>query len=69
LTVCLLLAHKKFLSRISLSMQQLLQTIQLKLLGATSPEDLLNPRRQYSENLYDPSLFTLCAQPNSRETT
>lgn len=61
LTVYLLLAYQKFLSRISLSIQQILQIIQLNLFGTTSLEDLLNPRRRYAENPYDLSLLTLCA--------
>ena len=61
LTVYLLLAYQKFLSRISLSIQQILQIIQLNLFGTTSLEDLLNPRRRHTENPYDLSLLTLCA--------
>ena len=61
LTVYLLLAYQKFLSRISLSVQQILQIIQLNLLGTASLEELLNPRQPYSENPYDLSLLTLCA--------
>ena len=61
LTVYLLLAYQKFLSRISLSIQQILQIIQLNLFGTTSLEDLLTPRRRHTENPYDLSLLTLCA--------
>ena len=61
LTVYLLLAYQKFLSRISLSIQQILQIIQLNLFGTTSLEDLLNPRRRHAEHPYDLSLLTLCA--------
>ena len=61
LTVYLLLAYQKFLSRISLSVQQILQILQLNLLGTASLEELLNPRQPYSENPYDLSLLTLCA--------
>lgn len=44
LTVYLLPAYQKFLSRLGLSVQQLFQLIQLNLLGAASLEELLNPR-------------------------
>ena len=50
LTVYLLLAYQKFLSRIGLSIQQLLQLIQLNLLGTAPLEELLNPRRRENEN-------------------
>lgn len=50
LTVYLLLAYQKFLSRISLSVQKLFQLLQLNLLGKESLEELLNPRRQKKEN-------------------
>ena len=46
LTVYLLLAYQKFLSRLGLSVQQLFQLIQLNLLGAAPLEELLNPRRR-----------------------
>jgi len=58
LTVYLLLAYQKFLSRIGLSVQQLFQIIQLNLLGASSLEELLNPRRRKTENAYDFSLLS-----------
>jgi hypothetical protein len=56
LTVYLLLAYQKFLSRVGLSVQQLFQIIQFNLLGSTSLEELLNPPRQKNENTYNISL-------------
>ena len=56
LTVYLLLAYQKFLSRLGLSVQQLFQLIQLNLLGEASLEELLNPRRRKFDNSYN---FTL----------
>ena len=61
LTVYLLLAYQKFLSRLGLSVQQLFQLIQLNLLGAASLEELLNPRRRKIENTYNFSLLHLAA--------
>jgi FOG: Transposase and inactivated derivatives len=61
LTVYLLLAYQKFLSRIGLSVQQLFQIIQLNLLGNSSLEELLNPRRGKLEKAYDSSLLALIA--------
>lgn len=49
LTVYLLLAYQKFLSRLGLSVQQLFQLIQLNLLGTVSLEELLNPRRRKTD--------------------
>ena len=59
LTVYLLLAYQKFLSRLGLSIQQLLQLIQVNLLGAVSLEELLNTRRRKIENHYNLSLLYL----------
>ena len=59
LTVYLLLAYQKFLSRIGLSVQQLCQLIQVNLLGPYSLQELLNPRRRKNENPYDISLLQL----------
>ena len=59
LTVYLLLAYQKFLSRIGLSVQQLFQLIQLNLLGAASLEELLNPRRRKVDSPYDFSLLAM----------
>jgi hypothetical protein len=60
LTVYLLLAYQKFLSRIGLSIQQLCQLIQLNLFGTASLEQLLNPRRRKNENT-NLSLLSLAA--------
>ena len=57
LTVYLLLAYQKFLSRLGLSVQQLFQLIQINLLGAAPLEELLNPRRRKNENPYNLSLL------------
>ena len=61
LTIHLLLAYQKFLSRIGLSIQQLCQIIQLNVLGSVSLEGLLNPRRRKIEKTYDFSMVTLIA--------
>jgi len=61
LTVYLLLKYQKFLSRLGLSVQQLLQLIQINLLGTDSLEELLNPRRRKKENPYNLSLLDLAA--------
>ena len=61
LTVYLLLAYQKFLSRLGLSVQQLFQLIQLNLLGAASLEELLNPRQRKNENVYNLSLLDFAA--------
>lgn len=61
LTVYLLLAYQKFLSRLGLSVQQLFQLIQLNLLGTVSLEELLNPRRRKTDNYYNLSLLHLAA--------
>jgi hypothetical protein len=59
LTVYLLLAYQKFLSRIGLSIEQLFQLIQLNLLGVASLEDLLNPQRRKNESAYGISMLAL----------
>jgi len=61
LTVYLLLAYQKFLSRLGLSIQQLCQLIQVNLLGSSSLEELLNPQRRKVENIYNLSLLNLAA--------
>lgn len=61
LTVYLLLAYQKFLSRFGLSVQQLFQRIQRNLPGTASLEELLNPRRRKMKNMHDLSLLTLVA--------
>jgi hypothetical protein len=61
LTVYLLLAYQKFLSRFGLSVQQLFQLIQINLLGTASLEELLNPARRKNENTYNLSLLSIAA--------
>lgn len=61
LTVYLLLAYQKFLSRLGLSVQKLFQLIQINLLGAASLDELLNPRQRKIHNHYDFSLLQLTA--------
>ena len=61
LTVYLLLKYQKFHSRLGLSVQQLLQLIQVNLYGAASLEELLNPPRRKNENPYNLSLLSLAA--------
>ena len=61
LTVYLLLAYQKFLSKLALSVQQLFQIIQVNLLGTVSLEDLLNPRRRKIENACYLSLLAITA--------
>ena len=61
LTVYLLLAFQKFLSRIGLSVQQILEIIQLNLFGTDSLEDLLYPRQREKQNPYNFSLLTCAA--------
>lgn len=61
LTVYLLLAYQKFLSRLGLSVQQLFQLIQLNLLGTASLQELLKPRRRKTDNSRYLSLLGLTA--------
>jgi IS4 transposase len=61
LTVYLLLAYQKFLSRLGLSVQQLFQLIQLNLLGTASLEEMLSPRRRKTNNSRYLSLLDLAA--------
>ena len=61
LTLYLLLAYQKFLSRLGLSVQQLFQLIQINLLGSASLEELLNPRRRKKDNPCYLSLLDLSA--------
>ena len=61
MTTYLLVKYQKFLSRLGLSVQQLLEIIQINLLGTTSLEELLNPRRRKTESPYNLSLLTLIA--------
>ena len=57
LTVYLLLAYQKFLSRMGVSIQPFFQPIQINLFGSFSLDELLNPRRRKTENTYDFSLL------------
>ena len=61
LTVYLLLAYQKFLSKIGLSVQQIFQLITLNLLGTSSLEVLLNPRLRNNENSNNLSLLQWAA--------
>ena len=61
LTVYLLLAYQKFLSRLGRSVQQIFQLIQLNLFGTTSLDELLNPRRRKNDNPCYLSLLDLAA--------
>jgi len=61
LTVYLLLAYQKLLSRLGLSVQQLFQLIQINLLATASLEELLKPKRRNNEKPYNLSLLTLAA--------
>lgn len=61
LTVYLLLAYQKFLSKLGLSVQQLLELVCLNLFGRDSLEELLIPRRRNCQNAYSFSLLALVA--------
>lgn len=61
LTVYLLLAYQKFLSKIGLSVQQIFQLITLNLLGTSSLDELLNPRLRNNENSNNLSLLQWAA--------
>jgi hypothetical protein len=61
LTVYLLLAYQKFLSRIEMSVQQIFQIVLLNLLGTETLDELLTPRQRKQENPYDLSLLRLVA--------
>jgi hypothetical protein len=61
LTVYLLLAYQKFLSKIGLSVQQIFQLVSLNLLGKDSLEELLNPRQRKPENKYNFSMLEWAA--------
>lgn len=61
MTVYLLMAYQKFLSKIGLSVQQLFELICLNLFGKDSLEELLSPRRRKTQNTYDNSLLALAA--------
>ncbi len=57
LTVYLLLAFQKFLSKTGLSVQHLFELISLNLFGTASLEELLHPRTRYLKNSYENSLL------------
>ncbi len=61
LTVYLLLAYQKFLSRIGLSVQQILEILQLNLFGTVSLEELLHQRQREKQNPYYFSLLNCVA--------
>lgn len=58
-TVYLLLAYQKFLSVLGISVQQLFQLVQLKLLEVASLDELLSPKRRKKDNPFTLSLFSL----------
>lgn len=66
LRVYLLLAHKKFLIRVDLSIQHLFQIIQFNLLGCASLEELLNPARRKTGDFYSIRMLALILQPDSK---
>lgn len=59
LTVYLLLAYQKFLSRPGIFVQQLFQLVQINLLGVVSLKELLDPPRRKMDNPFDLSLLSL----------
>ena len=61
LTVYLLMAYQKILSKLKLSVQQLFELICLNLFGKDSVEELLKPRRSKTQNSYSLSLLALVA--------
>ena len=58
LTVYLLLAFQKFLSKTGLSVQHLFELISLNLFGTASLEELLHPRPKTLKNSYENSLLS-----------
>lgn len=58
LTVYLLMAFMKHLARLGLSVQQLLQLVQLNLMGYNSLPELLLQRRPYNNSINDFPLFS-----------
>ena len=64
LTVYLLLAFQKFLSKTGSSVQHLFELISVNLFGTATLDELLHPRRQSTKNTYENSLlaFTLTGQ-------
>ncbi|MDR1945915.1 MAG: transposase, partial [Desulfovibrio sp.] len=61
LTVYLLPAYQKFLSKIGISVQLIFQIVSLNLLGTDSLDELLNPRQRKPENPYNLNLLCLAA--------
>ena len=61
LTVYLLLALQKFLSKAGFSIGQIFQLIQLNLVGFRSIEDLLIHKPDKTKNVYDNSLLAICS--------
>lgn len=61
LTVYLLLAYQKFVSKAGQSVQQLFQLVSLNFFGKESLDELLNPRRGKTENPCCLSLLDLAA--------
>ena len=61
LIVYLLAAYQKFLSRLGISVQQMLQLLQVNLLGKLSLEELFNPRNRKQKNIKKLSLLQLAA--------
>jgi hypothetical protein len=61
LTVYLLLAYQKFLSKIGMSVQHIFQLVVLNLLGTDSLDKLLNPRQQRQKCPYNLSMLSLIA--------
>jgi hypothetical protein len=61
MTVYLLLAYQKFLSKIGMSVQQIFQIVSLNLLGTDSLDELLNPQQRRQEDPYNLSLLRIIA--------
>ncbi|SFW22600.1 Transposase DDE domain-containing protein, partial [Desulfovibrio desulfuricans] len=61
LTVYLLMAYQKILSKLKLSVQQLFELICVNLFGKDSLEELLKPRRSKTQNSYSLSLLAMVA--------
>jgi hypothetical protein len=59
LIVYLLTAYQKFVSRLGMSVQQMLQLLQVNLLGRSSLEDLFNPRSRIRTNTHELRLLQL----------
>ena len=57
LTVYLLLAFQKILSKTGISVQHLFELVNVNLFGTTSLDDLLNSRRRIEKSNYENSLL------------